>query len=295
MFRSIANDVRSSFDYGNMMVKLVIINVVIFMITAIIHAFAPTFYQSSILPYLALPGDLHTLMYRPWTLISHMFLHAGVWHLAWNMIIFYWFGNIAGDLLGDKRILPVYLIGGLVGALFYLTSFQFAAGIGGYALGASAAILAVVFTAVATAPDYSVSLILIGSVRIKFIGLFILFFDIIGAGSSDNSGGHIAHIGGALFGFLFVYLLRKGTDLSVIFSRENSMFTRRRKAKMKPPNTKLKVAHKADSLTIRQKENQSKTENLTDRVDVILEKIKRNGYDSLTDEEKDVLYKASKN
>ena len=124
MFRSIAQDVKSSFDYGNMVVKLIIINVVVFMVTALLNAFFPTFYQSNILPYIALPGDMMTLLYRPWTLITHMFLHSGFWHLAWNMLTFYWFGSIAGDLLGDKKILPVYILGGLIGGIAYILSFN---------------------------------------------------------------------------------------------------------------------------------------------------------------------------
>lgn len=284
MFRSIAEDVKSAFDYGNMLVKLIIINIVVFVVTALLNAFLPEIYANHILPYLALPGELHVLLYRPWTLLTHMFLHQGLWHLIGNMITLYWFGNIAGDLLGDRKILPVYLLGGLMGALFYIVSYQMLPQIGIYALGASAACLAIVFTAVATAPDYVVHLILVGPVRIKYIGLFILFLDIIGTAGNSNTGGHLAHLGGTLFGFLFVWLLRNGTDIS-------SWFYRSERPKQKPVS-RLKVAHKADVLTAnRSKVN--KTE-LSTKVDQILEKIKSKGYSSLSDEEKEVLYQASK-
>jgi membrane associated rhomboid family serine protease len=284
MFRSIAEDVKSAFDYGNMLVKLIIINIVVFVVTALLNAFLPEIYSSNILPYLALPGELNVLLYRPWTLLTHMFLHQGLWHLIGNMITLYWFGNIAGDLLGDRKILPVYLLGGLMGALFYIVSYQLLPQIGIYALGASAACLAIVFTAVATAPDYVVHLILVGPVRIKYIGLFILFLDIIGTAGNSNTGGHLAHLGGTLFGFLFVWLLRNGTDMSSWFYIQN-------KPKRKPVS-RLKVAHKAEILS--GKKSQENRTGLSNRVDEILEKIKSKGYSSLTDEEKEVLYQASK-
>ena len=294
MFRSIAEDIRSSFDYGNMIIKLVIINVAVFVITALLNAFFPEFYSSNILPYLALPGDLMTLLYRPWTVITHMFLHSGLWHLIGNMITLYWFGNIAGDLLGDRKILPVYILGGLAGAIFYLLSYQFLPNIGIYALGASAAALAIVFTAVATAPEYVVHLLLFGPVRIKFIGLVILFIDIIGTQSNANSGGHIAHLGGTLFGFWFVYLLRKGVDLSEYFHRFVDFITFKKKKRPVGKAT-LKVAHRADNITRKQSKNFVAKTDISRRVDEILDKIKQKGYDSLTDEEKEVLYQASKN
>jgi membrane associated rhomboid family serine protease len=291
MFKSIFREIQAAFDYGSMLTKIIIINVSVYVITAILGAFLPEIYASYILPYLALPGDFITFLHRPWTIITHMFLHAGFWHMAMNMLILYWFGSIAGDLLGDKRILPVYIMGGLVGAIFYMLSYLWAPVYGSMAIGASAATLAIVFMAVMTAPDYIMNLILLGPVKIKYIGLAILFFDIIGTAGSTNTGGHIAHLGGALFGFLFVYLLQNGTDLSSWFykkksvrSKSNTMFSK--------GTSPLKVSHKSEKL-IPKKPVQDK-DHFAGRVDQILEKIKAQGYDSLTDEEKEVLYLASK-
>lgn len=294
MFKSIVDEIKTSFDYGNMVVKLLIINIAVFVATALLNAFFPSLYITSIQPYLALPGDLMTLLYRPWTLITHMFLHQGMWHLIGNMITLYWFGNIAGDLLGDRKILPVYILGGLLGATFYITSYQFLPNIGSYALGASAAALAIVFTAVATAPDYEIQLILLGRVRIKFIGLFILFIDIVGTQGNLNSGGHIAHLGGTLFGFLFVYLLRKGTDLSILFNNFFTFFNFSKAPKSKN-KSKLKIAHKSVILTGNSQRPRVENVNISTKVDRILEKIKKTGYDSLSEEEKEILYQASKN
>lgn len=290
MFRSIGQDIRNSFDYGNMVTKLLIINVAVFVVTALLSAFMPHIYSAHILPYLALPGDFMTLIYRPWTLITHMFIHAGFWHLAGNLFVLYWFGGIVGDLLGDRKILPLYILGGLSGALIYILSFTFFKGVGSLAVGASAATLALTFAAVAIAPDYVVYLILFGPVRIKFIGLFILFMDIIGTQSSSNSGGHLAHLGGTLFGFFFIYLLRQGFDISEGFHKWTHWRGFRKKTVQKKPH--LKVAHKSDGWPSRYQNKQSKP--LSIMVDDILDKIKQKGYDSLTDEEKEVLYQASK-
>ena len=283
MLKSIINDIKTAFDTGSMLTKLIIINVGVYVVTAILGALLPEIYTFYILPYLALPGDPVTLLYRPWTLITHMFLHQGFWHMAMNMLILYWFGNIAGDLLGDRRILPVYILGGLTGALFYLASYQLMPMIGGFALGASAATLAIVFTAVITAPDYSMHLILLGPVKIKYIGITILFFDIIGTSGTSNTGGHVAHLGGTLFGILFVYFLRKGTDLTSIFNFNKFKKTKR---------TKLKISYKADIL--QERKNKPAKENIVLRVDEILDKINQKGYESLTEEEKEILYRASK-
>ncbi|HRO08083.1 MAG TPA: rhomboid family intramembrane serine protease [Saprospiraceae bacterium] len=288
MFRSVFKEIQAAFDYGSMLTKIIIVNVAVYVITALLGAFFPEIYGTYILPYLAIPGDLLTLLYRPWTIITHMFLHQGFWHMAMNMLILYWFGNIAGDLLGDKKILPVYFLGGLTGAIFYVLSYQLLPDVVGiYALGASAAVLAIVFTAVFTAPDYLMHLILLGPVKIKYIGLTILFFDIIGTAGNSNTGGHIAHLGGSLFGFLFVYLLRNGTDVSAWFYKNTD-----KRSKQNKKSSKLKIAHRSEVLQAKKEQNDKGK--ATSEVDMILDKIKRNGYDSLTEEEKEILYRASK-
>ncbi|MBK9255328.1 MAG: rhomboid family intramembrane serine protease [Saprospiraceae bacterium] len=293
MFKSIIDDIRNSFETGSMMIRIVIINVAIYMILALMEAFVPSF-ASTLNHWLAIPGDPSVLLTRPWTIFSHMFVHAGFWHMAWNMILFYWFANIVGDLLGDKRVLPVYIFGGLAGALAYLLFFQISDTAGYMAMGASAAVLALVFTAVTVAPDYNMNLLIIGNVKIKYVGLFILFFDLIGVKSGSNSGGHAAHLGGAAFGALFVYLLRQGKDLSDYFYAVLNVFKSSSSKVSKRPGH-LRVEHKADNTQRRPEMKQQKSRSgLQQKVDQILEKIKNSGYDSLTDEEKEILFQASK-
>jgi membrane associated rhomboid family serine protease len=292
MFGSIKDDIKATFSYGNMVNKIIIVNVGVYMVFAIINAFAPTFYAGFV-DYFSLPSRFSEMIRQPWSLITHMFLHEGVWHLAWNMMIFYTFGNIFGDLLGDRKVLPLYLMGGLLGAILFLCASQFFPSYfylgAGHALGASAAVMGIIFAAVAIAPDYYIHLLLLGPVRIKFIGLAILFFDIIGTRAMSNSGGHIMHLGGIAFGFLFVFLLKKGTDLS--------SFEWKTERKSKSP----RVTRSSKSLTVVSDNRKSKTKQapvVIDQelqIDIILEKIKRSGFDSLTKDEKEALENASKN
>lgn len=265
-----------------MIVRIIIINVVLYMLLALTQALFPGFFAQA-LPYIALPGNVTELAYRPWTLLTHMFSHTGFFHVAWNMIILYWFGNIVGDLIGDKRISTIYFLGGLMGAIFYIVSFYLLPTVAPRAMGASAAVLSMVFAAVAVAPDYRVHLLLLGPVKIKFIGLFILFFDLLGVASSVNTGGHIGHLGGTFFGFIFVYLLREGVDLSD--------WKKIVKSETPPKKRHLRVEYVAPKEK-RQKSAES-LENQGGDVDRILEKIKKKGFDALTEEEKSILYKAS--
>lgn len=281
MFDSIYKDLKYQFSFGDIITKLIFINVGVFIITALIEAFAPSFYNQ-ILPYFALSKDFHTLLYRPWTILTHGFIHGGFWHLLFNMMTLFWLGNIGADLLGQRRILPVYIAGMIIGGLFFIGSSYILFNVGAYAIGASAAVLAVVFMSVMAAPDYEVSLILLGRVKIKYIGLALLFFDIIGVAGFYNSGGHAAHLGGILVGMIYVLLLRNGYDIFGFLWRDKS---KRQKAKKQT----LKVVHKKEVTPPRTHSKEA----LQYQVDKILDKIKLSGYDSLSEEEKEILYKAS--
>lgn len=293
MFESLIDDIKHTFKTGNMVTRLVIINIAIFMVTALISAFAPAFYNAYIYKFIAIPGDLMALIYKPWTFFTYMFVHSGLWHLIWNMLIFYWFGRIVGDLIGDRHIWPLYFLGGIAGALAFLISAQFLPHLAGSTMiGASAGIMCVVIVAGIVNPDHYINLLLIGPVKIKFIILVIIFFDLLGVAGMNNTGGHIAHLGGMIMGWMYMIQLRNRVDLAntingytdaigAIFSGNTPT---------KKPKSKLKVTFKSEKI-------KSKTNNDQDlqvEVDKILEKIKAKGYGSLSDEEKETLYQASK-
>ena len=305
MFDSIWKDIKYKAETGTMVTKLVIANVAIYLLINLIwvgivigtgSTEAAKQYYRVFIDWIALAGSpLYTLTHI-WVVITHMFVHEGFFHILFNMLFLYWFGNILGDMIGDKKILPLYILGGLMGGLFYMLSFNFlpAWGIGTPALGASAAVMGIVISAAMVAPEYEMRLLFLGDVKLKWIALAAIILDLVQATpGATNSGGHIAHLGGAFMGYLFISNLQKGTDFAIpvnnFFSKIRGFFD----------NKKLKVAYKnpnAPTLKRNQKAHSvsDHRETAQDKLDAILDKIKLKGYDALTKAEKDFLAEESK-
>jgi len=239
--------------------------------TAFIVAFADE--------YLSLPSNLHQLLTRFWTPVTYMFMHAGVWHILFNMLWLYWFGQIFEEFLGKKRTIGLYLLGGLAGGILFVIAFNLLPLFSyvkqvSHVVGASASVMAVVVAAATIAPNYSINLMFIGPIKIKWIAMFYVAVDFLST-TGPNAGGQIAHLGGALIGFIYVKQLQRGTDWVAGITQ------------LFKPKSKLKVVStnrdKNFSGTPRQEE-----------VDAVLDKISKTGYDSLNKHEKEVLFRASK-
>ena len=292
MLKSIAEDLKRNFKGGNVLIKIILINIIVFLLIAIIRSFSPggpgnSFYQE-LISQLAIPAEPLKLLTRPWTIFTHMFVHEGFWHIFWNLLILYWFGQITGDLLGDKKILPVYFYGGLSGAIAFFVFCQIYNPGHTMALGASAAVMAIVLAAAVTSPDYRMHLILIGPVAIKYLALALVLIDLLSVANSPNSGGHVAHLGGAFFGAYFVHLLRNGTDLSAGFNNFNEKLKDHFRANpKKSKKSPLTVSH-------RRTDKEKGSMDHQEKLDQILDKIKQKGYESLNEEEKEFLFQASK-
>lgn len=303
MFDSLWQDVKYKVQTGNMVTRLVVINVVVFLAINIIYLLIKSFgapnevasIYHNFLKWISLSSDgLYTLTHI-WVIITHMFVHEKFLHILFNMLYIYWFGNILGDMIGDKKILPIYLLGGLMGALVYLIAAQFMQ-LGGIAMGASAAGLAIVVASAMVAPEYNMRLMFLGDVKLKWIAVALVVIDVMFISfSSDNTGGHIAHLGGAFMGYLFISSLNRGTDLSEpvnnFFDKVQGFF--------KPK--KLKVVYKNTSSkrpTLNRNQRAHAVSDNTvsdqDQLDAILDKIKLKGYDSLSSSEKKFLTDASK-
>ena len=245
--------------------------------------------------YLFLNQDLVWDAKHPWVIVTHMFAHVGFFHMLFNMLVLYWFGRIAGDLLGDHRMLPLYLFSGLTGALVYLISaplFYPSSTLNG----ASGAIMGIVAAAGMTAPDYQMRLLLFGDVRLKFIVFGILVFYLVSLAGLDNAGGQMAHFGGAAFGFFYVHMLRQGHDLTSGFRRMVNYMRRPNKRPAPTPKRKVTMEVRQRSGS-RQREMQPPTQQSymdeQERLDFILEKIKKSGFESLSEDEKKFLHDAS--
>lgn len=280
MNNSIWHDLKLKFFKSGSPAMLYIgINVLIFLLVSLVgvlFVFAGNkgWIELQIQEYFAFPGNLDSLPTRFYTVLTYQFFHADFFHILFNMIGLYWVGQIFLDFLKPRHFHFVYLGGGVVGALVFLLLFQYVpifSAQKAILIGSSASVMAILVATATLVPDYSIRLLLFGELKLKYIVLAYLVLDIIGS-VGDNAGGSIAHLGGALFGFIFIKLLQSGKDWSAIF-------------KQKP---KLKVVKnntaKKSEFSVNQKD-----------IDTILDKISKSGYDQLSKEEKDTLFKASKN
>ncbi|MBN2174773.1 MAG: rhomboid family intramembrane serine protease [Bacteroidales bacterium] len=290
---------KSFFKSNNMLVKLIIINVAVWLIIRFIDVMFDLFnthITEDLLSWLAVPASMGKLITRPWTLVTYMFLHFDFLHILFNMLWLYWFGRIFLEYLSERQLLSIYLFGGLAGALFYILSFNIFpkfqdAYLMSMALGASASVVAIVVAISYYVPNYRIHLLFFGPVKIIYIALFSIGLDILMIKSS-NSGGHLAHLGGAMWGFFYIYMLKKGSDLSywvkgISFKRFNAYFFRPKKTKFRNVYTNNSSRPKTDEDYNLEKMKRQ------ERIDEILDKISKSGYESLSKEEKELLFKTS--
>ena len=308
MLGSIWQDIRQEFSSGNTVTRIIIINVVFFIAINLLKLFLLLFngwnYESmnelfaSISHAFMISSDWTYNLTHPWNVFTHMFLHIGFFHILWNMLIFYWFGRILSeDLIGDDRVLPIYLVSGLGGGLAYFLAANFLMDTGvdrSFALGASAAVMGVAIATATISPNYEMRLLFFGNIKVKYIVGVLLLLDLIGVANTPNAGGPFGHLGGALLGWIFVQRLNSGSDWSIpinnILNRLSdffgAIFSRR-------PNLR---AEKNPDKSFKPGGSSKKSSDPThqEKIDAILDKIKKSGYDSLTKEEKEFLFRASK-
>jgi len=287
------DEIKATFRNGSNLTRIIYINIGVFILITILTLFGILLVKPEIadvtLRLLSVPSSLSGLLTRPWTLITYMFLHKDIWHILFNMLWLYWFGKIFLEYLDQRKFVAVYLLGGISGAILYIFSFNVFPAFAGVvaesvAIGASASVLAIVIAIAAYVPDYTVQLFLFGRVKIKYVALVIFvltsFMDF-----SNNSGGKLAHIGGAIFGYLYTLNLRQGRDIGKSVNKFIDAIVTLFK-----PRKNLKVTHKKAANEYEY--NKTKTEHQA-KINSILDKISKGGYDSLTKEEKETLFKQS--
>ena len=301
---TIFEEIKTSFRHGNMLTRLIYINVGIFIAVGLLYVgfrlFTPGstlaelkgIFNQKVMQYLMLSADPVKLITRPWTLITYMFTHQNVWHILFNLIWLFWFGKIFLQYLTEKQLLSTYLLGGLAGAVFYLLLLNLMPWLSDYLsssmLGASAAIMAVVIAVSFYVPDYTIYLLLIGPVKLKYIALFSIVLDIILV-ASYNAGGHIAHLGGALFGYIYIMQYRKGKDIGKWLNNFlDDLVTLFR------PSRRLNISFRRKSKPLNDLEYNSRKATDQKEIDRILDKIAQSGYDNLTRKEKETLFRMSK-
>ncbi len=289
----IIDDIKNSFRKGTSLTRLIYLNILVFIFLAAVSVAGFLMnneeFQTKIVNLLSVPSSLGTFLRRPWSLITYMFTHKDILHILFNMLWLYWFGKIFLEYLDQKKLVAVYLLGGICGAVLYIFSFNFFPVFRNVvdtsvAIGASASVMAVVIAIAAYVPDYSINLFLLGRLKIKYVALaiFILtsFLDF-----SVNSGGKLAHIGGGLFGYIYTVNLRRGRDLGKWINHFfDFIFTTFK------PQKRMKVTYKRPVTDYDYNRIKAERQEKTNK---ILDKISKGGYDSLTREEKDFLFRES--
>ena len=250
--------------------------------------------------WFSLPTDLSRLLIQPWSLLTYAFLHAGFWHIFWNMLILYWFGQIVLNLFTEKRFLTIYLLGALAGGVLFVLAYNLFPVLitsSAYLVGASAAVRAIMIFIAAYTPNTEVRVIFF-NVKLWHIGVFVVLTDLIQIPSSGNAGGLLAHVGGAIFGYVYAQQLSKGNDIGLWWERladgvVNLFKSKPKSAKKANMKTVYKNQGSAQKRTYRSGSRVSKNEQQA-QIDAILDKISKSGYDSLSKAEKDFLFKAGK-
>jgi membrane associated rhomboid family serine protease len=293
---SIFDDFKHAFNRpNNGLIRIILLNIIAFVVVRLIPVpfwlagYNYDLIRDTIDSWLVLPSSLQEFIIKPWTLVTYFFMHAGFFHILFNMLFLYWFGRIIHEFLGNEKVVNLFVLGGLAGGLFYMIIYNvlpiFSEAVNfSYLIGASAGVYAVVVGAATFMPDYAISLILIGPVRIKYIALFYIVLSIIQM-PQGNAGGELAHLAGAAIGFIFIKQLRRGNDMGKPI---NQFFLFVKSLFKKQPKVKVTYTNSTRRATRRNfKSNQ-------EEIDAILDKISESGYDSLTKEEKQKLFDASK-
>jgi len=282
--------------------KLIAINVLVFILFFLLKTIAYLFQLPSdfLVEWFVFPKEPMEFLMKPWSIITYSFLHSGIWHILSNMLILYFSGVYFLNYFSPKRLLNYYFLGVIIGALIYMLSYNLFPAFQGtgrsYLMGASAGVMAVLIGIATHVPNMRIRLMIIGSVKLWWIAAFLLVIDVIQI-PMGNAGGHLAHLGGAALGYLYTTQLQKGNDIgkwfeNIVDSLASSLFKpKERKARMK---TVYRTDKKTTNPTKKKPQRSFDKNEKQKRVDAILDKISKSGYESLSKEEKDFLFQAGK-
>lgn len=276
---SIFNDIKQAYHKANIVEKIIYINVFLFLITVLLNKY--------IIGWFALPSNLDSFLVKPWTIVSYAFIHQNLFHILSNLLVLYYIGNLFLDFYTKKQFLNFYLLGGIFGGIVFLAYYYFIAKTVALPLAGASAAVTTIFIAIATKiPRYSLQLRFIGSVELWVLAAIWVVLSILQIANPDK-GSAIAHLSGAIFGYIYAKQLSKGNDIGSWFEQLLNYFTNLLKPKNKSPFKAVYKTKKRTSTNVVSKSKQRK-------IDDILDKISKSGYESLTKEEKDFLFRAGK-
>lgn len=288
----IFDEIKESFKEGSSLTRLIYINLGLFLAIRIVNVF---YFLSGqpfpFLDWLALPADFASLASRPWTLVTYMFLHFDFLHILFNLMWLFWMGQIFLSYFDQKKLLVVYLLGGIFGGLFYVAGYNFFPVFSKIVadsrlLGASASVIAITTALAFYVPNHTIHLMFLGQVRLKYLALVSILLYVIGI-SSSNAGGNLAHLGGAFFGMIYMLQFKRGMDMGKGIERLFAAI-----GKLFKPKPKVRVSYRRPPVDDKEYNRQRNLDQ--ERMNKILEKISKSGYDSLSKEEKEILFRSGK-
>ncbi len=287
---------KYKFHTANVVEKLIAINLLIFVLMYVLQAIAFLFNydQNFISEWFSFSKDPDDLFYKPWSIVTYAFLHAGLWHILGNMLILYYAGTYFITYFTPKKLLTFYFLGAIVGALVYMLSYNFFPAFAGtgrsYLIGASAGVMAILVGIATKVPHLGVRLLIIGTIKLWHIAAFFVILDIIRI-PTGNAGGFLAHLGGAFLGYFYVKQLEKGNDIGKWWENFMDWFANLFTTQKKKPFKTIHRNKKQASSTVSSARDKTAKQK---KIDGILDKISKSGYDSLSKEEKDFLFKSGK-
>lgn len=288
-------NLKYQFSRLNIAEKLIAINVLVFILNSLLP-FLLGFSKNSIVQWFELPKDFFDFLMQPWSIVTYSFFHGGFGHLFWNMLLIYFVGRIFLNLFDNKRFLNVYFLGVILGGLFFVLGYNiFPAffGVNAYLIGASAGASAILIFICTYIPNQEVRLIMF-NIKLWYIGALVVLMDLIQLPYSGNAGGHLAHLGGALLGYWYARQLLNGTDIGAGFSRFVDGFTNLFKGTEKKGPLKTVYKNKKTNSTSASSKKDYDRQSHQKKIDAILDKISKSGYESLSKAEKDFLFQAGK-
>jgi membrane associated rhomboid family serine protease len=286
---NILDDLKLQYKTGGMVQKLIFWNIGLFLVFTLLDVVLKfSKIDFNYFDVVALSSNINTFLIKPWTIITFNFFHAGIFHLIFNLLILHFSGRLFNTYFTDKQLFGVYVLGGISSGITFVLSYFFI-GKAGLLVGASGAIMAILIATTTYAPFMLLRIPLIGIVKLWHVAFVILFIDLIQL-PLENTGGHLAHLGGALFGFIYIKILQSGTDLTKPLSMFLDAIVNIFKPRTKTP---FKKVHRNTTKNV-VNSSTSKKDFTQKQIDDILDKISKSGYDSLTKEEKEFLFKAGK-
>lgn len=292
---SLLEDLKLQFRVGDITTKLIFWNVVLFVVPAVFDAIFRLFgHSTDYLYYVSLSSMPSELSWKPWSPITYSFFHAGLWHIVFNMLMLNFAGRLFLTFFTQKQLLGLYIAGGVFAGFLYILAYMFfpaLVNINASLVGASASIMAILFATVAYAPRMEIRLMLIGNVKLWHVALVLIIIDLIQL-PAQNTGGHMSHLGGAFFGYIYIIQLKAGRDMVSWIANIPDNITAIFSGRKKPKMTKVHRNYNArEQKPVSRIVTKDKTQQ---QIDEILDKISKSGYDSLTKEEKEFLFRAGK-